>query len=60
MGDLIYKTDMDGPNDPNDYAIEGHYDLIVKNADITDGGFYSCETNTPETVLAFLIVVGEY
>jgi len=49
---------MAAPNDPDDYAIEGHYDLIVKSTETQDGGWYSCELTDQDPQPAFLIVVG--
>jgi len=58
-GQLIFRNDMTGPNDPDDYAIMGKYDLIVKSADVQDGGRYSCALTDEEPMYVHLIVAEE-
>ena len=39
---MIFHSNMDGPNDPQDYDIVGRYNLVIKDAEMEDGGVYSC------------------
>ena len=57
-GQTIYRTDMDGPNDPEDYEIVNTYDLKVRKTDIMDGGWYSCQLSSDQSPsMARMVVV---
>jgi len=56
-GALIFNSAMSGPNDEEDYGIHGHYDLMIKEANIQDGGVYSCALDdqpTPHNAYVFI------
>jgi hypothetical protein len=41
-GALIFNSGMSGPNDEEEYGINGRYNLLIKNPQLDDGGIYSC------------------
>ena len=62
LGDKIYQVPPRASGEPSNashYAINGTYNLVIKQVTLDDGGWYACRLNNLHRT-AHVVVMGEY